>query len=555
MARRALVGLTLAALVATTWSGGSPAYAEALPSKASPPAAVAAVAKPHRAYVVKVTNQGDYGFTDAQLQRGVRSALARWVVESNGAIPDFSLVEFKTATSTGTCLTGGNLYNQFDDELFPGVAFGNDSGNHLIVMQPMGCGGGVGTVGDSIADGGKLSFDFNGNKGLNTLLHELGHNFGLSHAQSTCSDGTCEANEYGNYYTPMGATHLRMPAYVPGSFTTFERNKLDILSTCEAPTVALAPGRQTLTATYDLAGRGTERGSRGLTVDDPQSDKTYWLDFRNGAGRDAQAYYAGTTTDPASNVKIGVTVEEQDSGSGATRLLLRSVPGSDVVRRAYQTGQTFERGGVRVQVGQSVGTGADQLAQVTVTLGDPDASAGPALTPLQGGVQIKGLAAIGATLTAQTAGWTGGTCFGYQWLDNGRPIPGARFSTYAVPPSARGHRISVAVLGQRTGFQPRRVASPAVLAGRFKAVRPGIKGQVRVGGTLKAVTHLGRWSPRPTKASYRWFAGKKKIRGASKARISVTRAMRGKKIRVVVRGTRNGFAPISASSKPTSSVR
>lgn len=59
---------------------------------------------------------------------------------------------------------------------------------------------------------------------------------------------------------------------------------------------------------------------------------------------------------------------------------------------------------------------------------------------------ITGGAQKGHTLTAQVGAWTpGGLTYTYQWLKDGKNIPGAHKRTYQLAASAKGHRFSVRV--------------------------------------------------------------------------------------------------------------
>ncbi|PPF59323.1 hypothetical protein C5C13_06160 [Clavibacter michiganensis] len=64
---------------------------------------------------------------------------------------------------------------------------------------------------------------------------------------------------------------------------------------------------------------------------------------------------------------------------------------------------------------------------------------------------VTGVAAVGRTVTARTGSWRPGpVAFTYAWLRDGRPIPGATASTYAITEADRGRLLSVRVTGAYT---------------------------------------------------------------------------------------------------------
>ena len=76
---------------------------------------------------------------------------------------------------------------------------------------------------------------------------------------------------------------------------------------------------------------------------------------------------------------------------------------------------------------------------------------------------ISGSAAVGHRVTAVEPTWfQDGVTASYQWLSDGRPIPGAGSSSYVVPKSLLGRRISVAIVGAKAGYVSARVVSDDV---------------------------------------------------------------------------------------------
>ncbi|QNG38585.1 hypothetical protein F1C76_20370 [Geodermatophilaceae bacterium NBWT11] len=446
---------------------------------AAPGPGAAAIATPaHQAYVVFVNDtsgQKTYPETEEQRLAKIDTALQRWVVESDQLISSFTRVGSPQTMDVDCSLPDPHLtVFAASATLFPGVDFTGTSGNNLIAMGPQGCGGGHGTQGSAangLSSGGKIYTANEPTYGTQTMLHELGHNFGLSHAHgSTCDEsGACTTSDYGNLYAIMGATVFANNPQTPASLDSFERTRLGIAGACEVPAVALGAGQQTQTSTYDLFGRGTTDGTRGLRITTPPGQQ-YSIDWRNHTGRDAGAMY--TQYRPPTTFgrfNAGVTVQRIEPDGASATMLTHPVDPADYSRglvAAYTAGQTFTDAGVVIHVDAlEAGTSATATAQVTVTVTDPAAPAGPAAPTQTGTVAIAGSSAVGATLTATPTDWTPGSCYRYQWFQDGVAVDGARSSTFVPPAGADGGRITVQVTGQQAGYQALAVTSPAVTVG------------------------------------------------------------------------------------------
>ncbi len=84
------------------------------------------------------------------------------------------------------------------------------------------------------------------------------------------------------------------------------------------------------------------------------------------------------------------------------------------------------------------------------------------------------------------------------------------------------------------------------------------KGAVKVSGTAKVgkklTAKVGTWSPTP-KFSYQWYRGNTAIKKATKASYTLTKADRGKKIRVRVTASGTKLQTVVATSPATKKVR
>jgi hypothetical protein len=170
---------------------------------------------------------------------------------------------------------------------------------------------------------------------------------------------------------------------------------------------------------------------------------------------------------------------------------------------------------------------------------------------------ISGTAQVGKILTANRWIWTPTpTTVRYQWRADGRPVSGATSPTWKIPASAQGKPISVAVTGSRNGYTTKTVVSPAttaVRAGVFVAPQPTIAGTQRVGYTLKAVR--GTWTPQPSAVKYQWKVGGVAVRGATGSAFTLPASARGKRVTVVITGSRLGYTTKTVTAAPTGVIR
>ncbi|MFE7504975.1 hypothetical protein [Promicromonospora sp. NPDC057488] len=170
---------------------------------------------------------------------------------------------------------------------------------------------------------------------------------------------------------------------------------------------------------------------------------------------------------------------------------------------------------------------------------------------------LSGTAQVGKTLTAVRGTWTPSpTKTTYQWRVDGKAVSGATGSTWKVPSSARGKKVSVAVTGTKTGYTTKTLVSPsssAVKAGVFSAPAPRITGTPKVGAKLSVVR--GAWTPQPTTAKYQWKVGSTTIKGATRSFFTVPSSARGKRVTVVVTGSAAGYTTKVVSRTTTNTMK
>ncbi|WP_434810562.1 sunset domain-containing protein [Microbacterium sp. bgisy189] len=164
--------------------------------------------------------------------------------------------------------------------------------------------------------------------------------------------------------------------------------------------------------------------------------------------------------------------------------------------------------------------------------------------------KIKGVLAAGSTIKVSKGTWTAGTSFRYQWYADGKKISGATSSSFKLPSTLVGTKITVNVAGSKTGYASL-VKKSAVTSRVAKAPTPTISGSAKIGSKLSA--RAGTWTT-GTRLGYQWYANGVAISGATKSTFTVTRAERGKAITVRVRGAKSGYATVAKMSEATRKV-
>lgn len=100
----------------------------------------------------------------------------------------------------------------------------------------------------------------------------------------------------------------------------------------------------------------------------------------------------------------------------------------------------------------------------------------------------------------------------------------------------------------------RSVVAPLAPRKHLTSTRPGIKGKPVIGSTLTVKAKKAKWT-NGTHFAYQWYANGKKIPAATKPRLTVTNALKGKQITIAVTGTKAGYAAVTLRSKKTAKVQ
>ena len=515
-------------------------------AEVSPAATTSTGPTAHRVYVAVVTNRGT-AMTNDQASAEVAEMAQDWVVDAPGAVsgmvrdPGYAIKRYaSTATPTvakgcGLLTPGTSYFPMFDEasRLFAGVPLDTDLTRHLVVLLPPECN----TQGVVGLGGGGLVIAVGDSDAGATLTHELGHELGLGHANTTrCASGTGAACEYLDLHSPMGMGVGGRG--VPALSTAHKAVRRWTTDGEMASVDTTVPGPQTFT----LQPRGSTTGLRGLEVPDPRSGETYYVDYRPGTGLDADAAYPLLTDDRFGlgvTFGAGVTVTTLPGAGNQTML---QVDGGSPAPGSYGEGHGFTGDGVTIDVvGTSGGT-----ATVTVT-----SSPGQAFTTAPAPV-VTGIPRVGQSLTATTTGWSPApatktvtwyvdgqvvltadgryesTTYPLDHWDAGRTITAVVTATLADHTVTRRESLPVGPIADEDGALP--------VPG---APSPVLTGTARVGQTVTA--QLGTW-PVGTTFAFDWYT----VENDTWIRSTTTRSLRlpastyRKRVYVAVLGTWNG---------------
>ncbi|WP_179620957.1 hypothetical protein [Nocardioides cavernae] len=506
----------------------------------------------HATYLVKLTNLGAFSVPDADLVAQVNAAQQYWVRESAGVIPAWSTVtgmavaDSAAASVAGGCGLGAGgaqfdaIYRDVAARVYPGVDFTGDSPNHLVIVVPSACffdeAVGRARRGVSLNSGGPVIVLERGNGGMqSTLEHEYGHNVGLQHSTNARA-------EYGGLYELMGSDPAGHTSPVLGTVFRWEQG---VVAAGE-----YADASNGLGATA-IGSRTAATGLRSVVFIDPDTGKRTFVDYRDGAGADAGAFYAkglGAVASYGQSYAKGLVLERENEERGS---FLLDVQGGD---GALQAGESWSNASGSIVV---AATGANTV-QVTRTQKPPL----PA-----GSASVAGTAEPLRTVSAGGA-VAGATAYRYQWLFNGQPVPQADDPTFAPTVAMAGGQLSVQVTGYAVGRNPSPTATsaPVTVQPASWYRREGttgvvsISGSPRVGRTLTAsgldwVNYLGT-KPGDYSTTYVWSRNGKTIKGASASTYRLTAKDLGKRIQVREYPRAAGYATSSyVRSSTTRKVR
>ncbi|MFO6462626.1 MULTISPECIES: hypothetical protein [unclassified Aeromicrobium] len=284
-----------------------------------------------------------------------------------------------------------------------------------------------------------------------------------------------------------------------------------------------------------ISGTGwkTEDGSQGSGVSVLVNAPTGAPPTNGAAVSTTRDVVSGITGQVIADKRLHAQVKADASGDWTARFPFPTPQNSSLVE-AWKPGDVHR---IRVLTGSSVAgdTIRSLYADFTVV------AAAPSLAVTRA-ASVRGTTRVGQRVTAVAPTFRGTPqSMTRQWLRNDAAIPRATGASYVLTAADRGKRISVRFVATAGAARVQSVsATRAVSAGVISVKRkPTIAGKVKAGARVKANT--GRWGTTGVKVRYRWMRGSKAIPGATKASYRLTKADRGKSIRVRVTISKPGY--------------
>ena len=473
-------------------AGGGHDAAGALVSATTSLTNVAKSAAPvaERLFVVAIQDSSTSGsMTASQASQVATNAANYWKREAKGGISSFTVAAATELAIAGSCYDDYYTIWAEASAQYPDIDF-TAPGNHLVAFSPLGCEdyydyAGVANVGSDLTTGGYVQVIADE---WGVLAHELGHHFGLGHADLALQ--TSSDVFFYEYFGLFGPQALQAYDYEPGALDGAWRAQLGLPGESAREQVVRwnsAPAEYTLAPL-------TSSGKNTLVINDADGEPTFYLDYRSGAAQDARTFYAADKTGlvPASvfdyegpvSYRRGVTVSLPALGDTYTV----AFPGSDgTFHAAGRTGDslTLMSGDVTIRVVSQTSTAAKVLVSYKA---NPKAST---TAKISGASVVEGSKAkVNVTLASKKSKPTGSVDI-YQ--------DGKKVATRALSNGTTSYTTSTAMKSGKHTFSVRYAGTPAfgssqastslIVKDRSKVRATAKKVTAGKGATLKATVY------------------------------------------------------------------
>ncbi len=172
------------------------------------------------------------------------------------------------------------------------------------------------------------------------------------------------------------------------------------------------------------------------------------------------------------------------------------------------------------------------------------------------GPTVSGDPAVGEPLTVNLGRWKPDPTFAVQWRSGRDAIVGATGLSFTPTPEQLRTRLTVRVSATARGYLPGTAVTTQtarVARGTMTATStPILSGTARVGEQLRLSG--GAASPTPDSREIRWYADGERLQGAQGDRLTLTPALRGRKISAAVVVRREAYRPLGLHTAQTRGV-
>lgn len=175
-----------------------------------------------------------------------------------------------------------------------------------------------------------------------------------------------------------------------------------------------------------------------------------------------------------------------------------------------------------------------------------------------GTIVVKGVAAVGQTLTVDTGTWEPTPVeISYQWMRAGAVIAGATGSAYTLTPADTAKTLWAVATGAKSGFDPVTAESNRVVieAGALTSSQPSLSGYTHQVGYTFTIHPGDMWGPGDVALSFSWKRDGSVIPDATEATYKLSEADLGKAVQGFVTGTKPGYKSLSRATSATEPVQ